>query len=523
MHPLRGCVWISLMSIRICFILCLLLSVDMHAQNKLPAEAQKVLDGIPGQALTVDFVLQKAMLSSESFREIVSQTILAEVPRLQASSLTDTSLTFGYNRIDDRRQPNSPFGFLRTQQWAYSAQASRNFLTGTNLSLELLHAETQNILPAQFVTAGSSASFTSFDSRATLSISQNLWKDFFGSSLRKQDEAAEEQSVAIRHNVDVSTEEWSLGIIRLYYSAWLAQSQLKQNDAAVLRRERLERIVGLRAQRGTSEAPDVIQVKSSRTNSALQSQSTSQQLHDIWRNLVVSLKFPESFLEVDARLIPLKLDDPVTPALQSCSVKTEDTQSLQVKSAEAAAKSAKLQLEAAQSLARPDLKFVGQLGQNGVDFVDRSKSFDRFRDGTGNMWAAGLQFTMPLGMNAEKARVAQAYADSMKADATLNRTKDDARIAHVNLCQDLERLRQSSTSLQQMVEQQQKRVSLEENRFRLGRIAAFQVMQAEDELMATVIASSSTEIEIRLTAWKLLREKAELKKHLQKLAQPGKG
>ena len=504
-------------------LLALGLNVDRPSAAPLPLEAQKVLDGIPGRELTVDFVLQKAMASSESFRELMSRQILVEVPRLQFAGLTDTQLVFGFNRVDDRRQPNNPFGLLRTQQWGYTAQATRNWLSGTQLSVELFHGETQSLLPSQFVSPGGSSSFQAFETRATLTIAQSLWKDFLGEGLRAQGTAAQAESEAVALGVLRAAEDWSLGIVKLYYDAWLFQTQLKQSDLALQRRIRLERIVKLRAARGTSEPPDVLQVQTSRANTELQVRAISQQLHDIWRNLAISLKFPTSLVNIDARLVPLRIEDFDERFLNSCpptgpvpEVGTPESNT-NVLAAEARHKSSKSRLEAARAQARPDLRFLGQVGQNGVDFSDRNRSWDRFSSGSNNLWSAGLQLNLPIEMSAEKARVAEAYAEFLRSEAELRRAQDDTKIDSLNLCEDIKRQVEARSTLQLVVEQQKNRVNLEENRFSLGRIGAFQVIQAEDDAMNSVLALSGAEVEVRLTSWRLRKQRGLLKRHLEGL------
>lgn len=489
-------------------------------QKEIPAEAEHILSQLPGRQLTVDFVLKKAMFSSDTFKEVRSREPLAMAFRLRSEAVTDSQVSLLFNQMDDRRQPSSPFGLLRNQSTGVTATLQKPFATGTGLSLEVFKGNSQITLPPQFATGGSSF-FQAHETRATLSITQELWRNFFGDATRAQQAAFALQSESVELSVKAASEKWALALIQQYYTGWFLQGNLKEMDKQTLRRRRLLEILQVRARRGTSEPSDVHQMEAATQALEISRQETEQKLLEIWRNLVIAVKLPEVLLTIDPRDVPLTLDQPQDLARASCE--KADTppghkNSLQLTAVERDLTSAESEVRAAESFLRPQVQLGGQLGRNGVDFRDSTDSTSRFVDGAGTMWGVSLQFAMPLSRDREKAQYAEAMSKKMAAEARLNVLRDQDQTSRTNLCADLKRLLDAQTRIGLANQSQRKRVALDEERFRIARIPAFQVIQTEDEAMGTEVSRLQIETALRQTSWAILETRGEVHQHLEKLA-----
>lgn len=490
------------------------------APKAFPVEAERIINQLPERSLTVDFVLKKAMLSSDSFKEVTAREPLVMALRLRGEAITDPQLSVLFNQMDDRRQPSSPFGLVRNQSMGMTATVQKPFLTGTGLSFEVFKGNTEVTLPPQFA-AGGSGLFQAYETRATLSLTQDLWRNFFGNASRAQKEALDLQSESGELSIKSAAEQWAMGLIQQYYTAWFLQGNLKEMDKQTARRKRLLEILQVRARRGTSEPSDVHQMEAATEALEISRRETEQKLSEIWRNLVIALKLPEVFLTIDPRDVPLTLDQPQEGAQAECgrAEKLSGSQtSLQLSAGERDLTSAESEVRAAESLLRPQVQLGGQLGRNGVDFQNSSESTTRFLNGTGTLWAVSLQFAMPLGRDREKAQYAEAISKKMAAEARLNILRDQDRSRRVNMCADLERLLEAQTRIGLANRSQRKRVALDEERFKIARIPAFQVIQTEDEAMGTEVSRLQIETALRQTSWAILETRGKIHRHLEKLA-----
>ena len=96
-----------------------------------------------------------------------------------------------------------------------------------------------------------------------LELSQSLWKNFLGRGTRLDLESAQLKRESIQLEILNQAESWVLGLVSLYFKAWLEQKN------ALLARENLNRKRTLlkstlsKFKRGTAEEPEKIQIESS--------------------------------------------------------------------------------------------------------------------------------------------------------------------------------------------------------------------------------------------------------------------
>lgn len=499
------------------FLVFLLILIPLLARAEMPGDMKVLLEGLPGKKINFDLVLALAMRSSDSFRIIQSQRASLRVSEFQSLIPLESRITAGASLLRDEREPQSPFSPIKVHSNTVNLGYSSYFTTGTSVGLDLSHGSTDlgfsTFTPLSF-----------YETKATLGLSQNLWQDAFGTATRLGSAAGKLFSEAAELGLQISVNDWVVELVQIYYGAWLAQAQLEAARASLQRRTRLLEITEIKARRGTAEEPDVLQIKSALLTSSVLRDQASQNLGERWRGLVVSLKLPAEWSSVDASLIPIALDSPVEEMLALCGPESTphagpDTSPLQ-KRAALSAEAAHLHLEKARSEAKPDLELRGTLSANGIDPAF-GPSFSETSRAAHPAWSVGLQLAIPLGFYAEKTKIMAAAADEIRTEAQASQSSDLLKMNWINDCINLHRTQRAWDSHRKAFENQQRRVTLEESRFRIGRGTTIQVIQAGDDATTAQLDLNSAEVERRLAAWKIRRHADRIHLMLAMPAKPG--
>jgi outer membrane protein TolC len=485
-----------------------------HTATEKTSQFEQMRDTLPEKALTVDLILSRAMQRSNSFKQVQSELYKAPVNEYNAESAFDTKLEVSQNWLRDDNESSNTQSPDRTKSDLTSISLSRYFTTGTAVQFQYSEGHNDIGFPA--------GSFISIDpyyeSKATLKLSQNLWADSFGYASRRGLKAAQLSTQAQKYKFQNEMEQWALGIVDLFYSAWHSQSQVLAARAGLKRRERLLSSTKLKLNRGTAETPDFLQVESAFLLSRANQMEAEKKLDDQWRNLIISLRLPGEWMAIDAIIVPMKMDNVMEKGEKLCKefrIKgVPDLPSATVKSAQAASESSLLNWEKAQNERWPELKLEAQVFPNGIDNNNQTSREEAFnQDNPG--WAVGLKFIMPLGRNDRKAKISSAMSDKMLYEAVQSDAKDNISLGWLNECANLERLKLTLVDADKAFKNQSRRADLEERRFSLGRSNTLNVIQAGDDATQSELFLRTTEVQIRQSAWKILKLNGDVTKELE--------
>jgi outer membrane protein TolC len=237
----------------------------------------------------------------------------------------------------------------------------------------------------------------------------------------------------------------------------------------------------------------------------------------MWEQLVIQLKLPHSFLNVPADEIPIKLDSPQTLANQSCSNLTFED----VKKRSSSLLQAKNLIEAAekkyQSLLpklRPDLRLQANLTANGIDAQasETIKEMSKFSNPGLNV---GLSLNFPVQNNQIKSQLILAQIEISQAKTNLSLIENNLNVRWRILCNNLKQKLTNIERFKKINETNSQRVSIDNRKFRLGRIKAFQWVQTEDDEAASYLKLQQSEIEVRLIAWEIEKISGKLAKQIE--------
>lgn len=489
--------------------------------EELPDFAQDYLNRLPGKVLSLDVVLALAVTGSDSFRRIQAGAISTESAYLQASAPLAWRLEAEGQSVDDESAVNG-FGPERTQRNNYRLGVGKSFSTGSDLQMEVLNVDTDLRFPSSL--SSSFAAFignTSFsEPRATLSLSQRLWKDAFGRSTRSNLKAAEESRQAVTSTVIENMGAWAVGLAKMYYQGWLAQQQVIADKDNLKRQRRLLRIVNLQKRRGTSDAADVLQVQSSVKLAEQSLAQSSQAVNEIYKSLVLTVGLPAKFLEIDGNLVPTSLDDPISGALGFCKLSWQKVSQANpaIEKLNHELSINQSQLSAARGNMAPDVRLLFAASSNGVQ-PDFDQAFEDVSQWRNPRYTVGVTVSVPIEMRQEKAEYLNKLSAKTSKEYELGQAKSDLQAEWLSSCEDLSRLRAKVTEFKTMMNLQKKRVTMEERRFKIGKINAFNVIQAGNDATQAEMSFKSAQIEIRNLAWRIQEMSGGLAKTIQGMSQ----
>ncbi|MCB0363429.1 MAG: TolC family protein, partial [Bdellovibrionales bacterium] len=381
------------MKFRRVFVIFLSFSVVPSALSQLPQNAIDAFEKLPHHELNLDFIVAKALQSSDSLQAIKAMGWAVDNDRLLALETLTTQLSLSGTKSRDETQSRS--FFEPKEMTTYSFGISKYLSTGTRLGLEFVDSQSilDDLNTFQFANS----------TNLKFKMTQNLWRDRWGILTRNQITSGELASQANRLQLNENIQSWILELIKTYYGAWLMKKRVVAAGLSLKRRDRLVAVTKTKLRRGTAERPDLLQIESARILSEIEYQKSSNDLQSLWRELVANLKLPQSWLEISAREIPLAIDVPYSEALEVCDsrfkiLKSEksdtenaESDSLEKKIADLRLKVSRRRLESARASLRPDLLLQGEMGGAGA-LGSFSKRTRESVDLGSPEWAVGLQF-----------------------------------------------------------------------------------------------------------------------------------
>jgi outer membrane protein TolC len=338
-------------------------------------------------------------------------------------------------------------------------------------------------------------------------LSQSLLKDSFGLATRSKIEAASLASEASKLEYQDKIQAYSLDLAQVFYDAWLAKESHTAAKESFNRRARTLKVTQIRNRRGTSERPDLLQAQAAETESKLLVTDAHLNLQDKWRALVISLKLPKEWIEIDAVEIPLKISNETPKAQETCNrVKktNEPTPSYMVEVLEKITKATELRLKAAQNEKYPAVDLVGSYAVNSVDPNDRTQTSREVWDRQFPAWSVGLKVTYPIGSPIERANHQRAMVEHVQNTTRLQEAKDQLELTWITLCERLETLNTKAKEFETSVSQQTKRERLESQRFNIGSVPLLNVIQSGDDETRTRQNLLQTKANLELTALQIL-------------------
>lgn len=507
-------------------IFCLFVSFCSVSRSVLPPKAQSYLDKIPERRLTLPYVIKVALKNAEAYKMLAYQYATADIESQVVGAITDTSLSVDGVYTDDNSVKTNPFSPLRTKQWKYNFGLNKYWSSGTRTSLGWEYENSTSEFDQTFISGFGSGFATDFkQSTAVILLEQNLLKDSFGSSFRNKRRAAKKRGESIQWQTRSDLEKLTLDFILQYYNAWLTQQQVRSIQEQVRRQKKLVRILTKRSRKGAVEKPDLIQVEALLASNQAKLAVTQTSLAKQWEALVISLKLPSEFLEVNPMEVPLDIDNPIPLGVRVCGHK-EPQKNANIVVLEKKLEGLDADFKAAKNSSLPDLKLVAGYRGNSIDprasqtmqNVLAGRDDDGF--GRGPSWNMGLKLIWPLSNSEARAERTKKYIEKEQVASELRTAVDTLKVEWRDLCRRLRVEKNNDRIFKSVVLEQKKRVKAEGRRFSLGRATVNQLVTAEDDLGLWEYNSQQKEIEVRQLSWQVQKYSGELYKSIKSMVEP---
>jgi len=502
----------------------LILHMIAHASTKssqaaeLPAAAHAVINALPKKTLTLDYVLKESMRSADSFRALNSARQSFTSEELKNKSITETYFKLSASKLNNQNEALSTFSTNRTISTAATLSAESYFRSGTALLAEVKYGKTELYYPATLVSATDTKYF---DTEISLTLKQNIWKDFFGFATRKSIAAGEASTQIKTLEFFENRESWFFDIHKIYSDVWLMQQRSKAAESNLGRRKRLSKITTIRAERGTAEKPDLYQSESAVQESNTAVLESNQGLGSMWRSLIITLGLPSEWESIDPNVIPVEYLPPIDRALELCgsesAVADPPLESVSTLKIQFQSQAARYQYEASKNRLNPDLNLQFNYTVNGLDTANVS---DAISDTTGRKfpsWLAGIELKIPLNNFESKSQFEVASSQLERAEAMLGQSHAALVVNWKNECHNLFRLKKSIDLRKSSYENQRLRAELEEKRYRLGRVGLTNVIQAGDDASRSELSLRESQSEIDRSSWKILQYSNQINTYLDRI------
>lgn len=444
------------------FVLCLGLTVCANDARALPLAPQDVVDLALKQGLDVrssEFTAQQAEGNAEKQRGAYD-LILKIAPLYEYSEAL--TLTGTGNPSD------------RTLTLLASLQ--KRFSTGTTVLLDYNGISQESVL----------SSFTSNLRRPnaalnalTLSIRQALWSNILGQSDRAVLETLDATVMAARLQREESLEDSILNSLNLYWNAYVAETQLRENTAARQKYEELVKAVRRKAGYNLStpgELPRLeAEFEAADKNVKISSAQYLASIDNLRTNLQIDTKESISFKASTSETT----DIPAIPKLSAV-----DAAGLRpILISKISYENAERNKVAQTSLSRPRLDLVAKARATGVDETS-GVAFSKMTSASKPYYAVGLELEWPLDSSLFRGQRAEAEAAYQIAQVNYKLAQDRIRDGIANAERTAVAYRDNALASIEIVAKRGRVVKELEAAYRQGRTPLVELIRAFNDLFA---------------------------------------
>lgn len=372
-----------------------------------------------------------------------------------------------YTRSSDKSQPSAVAEERKTNE--YTLGVSKKFSTGTLISLKGTSAQNDYENPSTGVSPESS------NSTLGVSLSQSLWKNFFGTATRLRRDREEAVNLAETLSLDLKRRSVLIEAEASFWDYVVAQEDLKLKEENFERAKKLDRWTSGRVNNGISDRSDLMNVKALMSLRELELQNARDQLKTEEVRLRQSLDLA---------------DGETTPALQANLaqprpymedlLKQKNVISIEAYLSVLGAKSKKLASEELTDSFRPDLSLVGGYTTTAYD----STGHDALNDVTKTDYPrsyVGLNFTWLFDTSAKKAQLSSYRKEALVAQYTAEKQLGEGKTAWAEHLRKVKVTQDSVKTLEKIADYQKQRVRAEQDKFSKGRTITTNVVTAETD------------------------------------------
>ncbi len=428
-----------------------------------PAEARVAArkdSGAAGPLLTLEQYLGSVRARNEDVKSAIQASEAAALQAYDARLLTSPQL-FGSasTTSDERFNPQFRADKILNDSYQLGLQQQTKFGLGAKLYYGLSKTDVPGAFP------------TFHEARPTLELSQQLWRNGFGSETRAQIESI---SAATRARAEAESYRANALLLDAELAYWrlaLARETARVQGEALDRANRLTAWADRRARSGLADRADSLQAQANRKARELELRQARDAEQAAQRAFNSARGIDEN--EVTERLQPLTQD-----VIDRMQVPAERQTRGDVQAAKLQARAAAAAARLGAEKSRPSVELFGTFAANGFDSsrgaaVDQSFSTER------PTTTVGLRFTAPLDFSAAT-RSREGYAkERMATETVLSRKTFEERRDWRDVTQKFGEAKERLTLYQELEKTQRAKLDYERDRHNRGRSTTQQVLLYE--------------------------------------------
>lgn len=465
--------------------------------------------------LTLPMILQ-GTLKTVQFQKLQLQLLTKDSARVRVESQLEPRSGASLSLLNNHAQALGPTATDNAQHYQLKLSHNQMLKTGTALTAEwLLEHRSADFTMEQLPDS------SSYQSQFAFAVKQSLTRNFWGKSYQAQLDAARMQEQAIEQRVASETETMLMGIVEIYHRAWLVRERLAAARRNLALQWRLRKVIRAKSELGTAEETDLLQVKSAVAESRQRVRDSKKTLKDIWYQLVIPMRLPPEYLDVDVEKITIALESGQEFALATCkdwqqqnfdNLQTSPQMDFYKKSWEAL----QYRLMTQKERLYPDIFVALRVTNNGMNESFGTSIFDSvFSADLTLSLTAGIEMT--LGNHAARADLKDIVQQQHMLELNIAQLKDNLRLNALTGCDRVRRLLAKEKVLKRVLSNNKQRVALLEEKFELGQTEVLSVIQAGREVISTELQLKETVQDMAVSAWKIRQNAGQVLTYLQGL------
>lgn len=478
---------------------------ELYAQPTTPS------DQTPSSQVSLSLSLEQLIMSmlhaSSQIKALRSQVSIAKSEQQKQQGTYDPQL---FSQLQLSQSKPDPFPSSRETDAAWQAQwesgLRRQWKSGTHL--ELAFATTKGESPTmQPLTDNNKQSFYGGELRAN--ITQNLWKNAWGSKQRLEDNLAAQQVISTRYRTHDEIEAWMMKAVEAFFVMKRAQLREQSSYQRKIKNEKILQTARLLSQRGNIERADLyqIQVRTMRANEDYRDASLALQQN--WQSAVEELGLDSAYTKINPSYVRLSFSALAMDTSKTCQTTHSWKKQAGYQHIEQQSQISNTKLELAQNSHRASLDLSLSLRMTGKE----EKVTQAFQDtitAENGTWSIMLAYRRPLSYEIAKSDIWKTQIHLQEIDFQRQSFDSRRKVQWQQACSSLRRLYEKEQAYIRIVEYQAQAARLDRRQFEIGKKDFFQATEAEIAEITSRFERDVLKLEIEQEKWKLTHYSGKL-------------
>jgi outer membrane protein TolC len=471
-------------------VLALLVVLTSGARAQAPMAQSPIV-------LTPGDVARLVITQSDQAQEINAGAVESELPYALVLGNYDFNLSATVGYTDSKfLNTNTPTYSEETKSWATQILLQKPFTTGTTVGLEI----DRNWANSNLLSGVPSTVYDRYTQNiAGLSITQNLWRNFFGRADRNELSAANKNNQAAQTGRLVDLQSLVLDAMRAYWKAYVAQQNFQEALNSRDRYQKLVTAVRRKAGYGYTTAGELPQAEAEYESHVQSVKTGSANYLAAVDALLTLLKLPAG-TEIRFKAVEDLPTPPTATAASLDDLRAVKAQRLRKEAADEALVGAKYRDAA-------DLSLVGKAYTSGTD-RDANEADRQLTAGNYPQYFIGLRYQYSFGSGLYDAQIRNKEAAAILENSRFDRLRRETGDSLVNEERQLQALYNVALSLRTQKDLREKAVNELTRTYTQGRTDIAILIDAINKSFTTEVdvIRAMGDYQVALNEWAALHD-----------------